>query len=244
MSTYPLPMQHPDFRPAEAGLSPDLRKGTPGTKGKAAKFPPCVANNQHDEAYLASKGYVPNPKGRLPTMMVEGKIDTGDDDSPSAPADDPVAARLDYPRYVGSVRVEDEQEHRAALEAQGQAPEPEAPTTQAAPAPEPAPQRRAAPTPVPQAPEEAVPTLLRITILEKQVAVLQKNVRNLLDAADEARSATRALPPPQSEPAQPLVVERDHLRRQIKELGIAADKRISTAKMRELVEAAQRDKAA
>ena len=245
----PLPMLHPQFQPAQKGVSPDARKGLPGTKGHAARFPPMTTNSANDEAFLRSKGYVPNPKGRLPHMMVDGpEVIVREDDGeggldmiPIAEASpvngSPALVTSGYPRYVGTVRVNSEDEHRALLEAQGGPPLPPAPAapekTQTLPAAQPA---VAVPPPAPnredveRGAELIVP--IGVSALSKRVDTLEKNTRQILDAVNSLLEAAKPKPSP--------VEERDSLRREARALRLKFDGRLSTQQLRELVVAARK----
>jgi hypothetical protein len=107
---FPLPMKHPNFRPARLGTSDEIDHQTGkikkrGKVGRPSLFPPRVANNPGEEEYLTSRGYVPS-KGGLPKMVEE----VYDEAAPET-----VGAL--YPRYVGTTRCNNEAEYEAAMAA-------------------------------------------------------------------------------------------------------------------------------
>lgn len=239
-SFKPLPMIHPSFAPATKGVSPDRRKGLPGTKGHATRFPPMTASNPDEEEFLRSRGYLPNPKGRLPQMMVDGEAVTVREDAeggldmipiaqPAAPINGTaVMSPAAYPRYVGKVRVDSAEEHKALLEAQEAVHDlPDIlahPFAVAAPVKrQTVPAAQPAPTAAPASPEIGA-TAARIDILEKNVRQIMDAVNGLLEAAKPKPSADE---------------ERAKLRLEAKNLRLKFDGRLSTLQLRELIEKAK-----
>lgn len=232
-SYKPLPMMHPDFQPALKGVSPDPRKGLPGTKGHATRFPPMTATNPDEEVFLRSRGYLPNPKGRLPQMMVDGPDVIMREDSEGSmemiPITQPAPAStapvdVSYPRYVGTVRVNSEEEHKALLEATGPDTPLSAPAIQAQRQAPPA--ARAAPTAVPVAAQP------QLDLISQRIDGLEKNVRQIMDAVNGLLEAAKPKPSP--------ATEREALRLEAKALRLKFDGRLSTAQLRELVEKARK----
>jgi hypothetical protein len=101
---YPKLMVHPGFQPATLGTSPDDRKGLPGKIGQPVKFPPVTVNNEQQEDYHAAQGYTPAGKGN-PAAFVSAHT------SPETPYH-----RLEYPKYVGEIVVNNEDEELAAID--------------------------------------------------------------------------------------------------------------------------------
>lgn len=100
---YPLMMSHPGFQPARLGTSPDDRKGTPGTRGTPMINPPVTVNNVEQEEYHRAQGYVPAGKGN-PAAFVQAHT------SPETPY-----SKVEYPKYVGDILVNSEDEELAAM---------------------------------------------------------------------------------------------------------------------------------
>jgi hypothetical protein len=231
----PLPMRHPMFQPAQKGVSADRRRGTPATRGHAARFPPMTANSAADEEFLRARGYMPNPGGRLPKMMVDGPaaIEREGEDGAiemiplAPPAAQVVEAPPEYPRYVGQVRVNSAEEHRALLEAQGAPPLPPAPAAPPA-------RQTATDAQPPQAGAPVEPTPLSdVAALTKRVDILEKNTRQILAAVNSLIEAAKPKPPSKVE-------ERDQLRREAKRLGLKMNGRQSAAQMRAQIAAARK----
>ena len=137
----------------------------------------------------------------------------------------PAPATSGYPRYVGAVRVNSEDEHRALLEAQGGALGPAAPAAPEKP--------QTAPAAQPDKPEPSVNRLPEcgnvtdLVSLTKRVDTLEKNTRQILDAVNGLLEAARPKPSP--------VEERDALRREARALRLKFDGRLSTPQLRDLV---------
>jgi hypothetical protein len=101
---YPKLMVHPGFQPATLGTSADERKGTPAKIGQPVKFPPVTVNNEQQEEYHAAQGYGPAGKGN-PAAFVAAHS------SPDTPYH-----KQEYPKYVGDIVVNNEDEELAAID--------------------------------------------------------------------------------------------------------------------------------
>lgn len=97
---YPKMMVHPHFRPAKLGTSPDERKGTPGIMGSPIYMPPVTVNDERQEEYHASLGYVPGGNSN-PAAFVAAH---------AAPDPEGYGVVHEYPKWVMDKEVHSEAE--------------------------------------------------------------------------------------------------------------------------------------
>lgn len=93
---YPMMMSHPHYRPAINSTEPG--KGSPIYK------PPVTVHTKDQENYHSAQGYIPNGKSN-PAAFVQAHA------SPEASYQ-----KHEYPKYVGDIVVNNEDEEFAALE--------------------------------------------------------------------------------------------------------------------------------
>lgn len=104
---YPKFMSHPAFEPGRVGdlvTSPD--GFTYHVGGTPIRFPPVMVNGEDDEAYYAAKGYVSQSQSDPGAFMRAHSV------APATANYQPA----EYPKWVGEVLVNNEEQELAILE--------------------------------------------------------------------------------------------------------------------------------
>lgn len=104
---YPKFMSHPAFEPGRVG---DLVTSPAGftyhVGGTPIRFPPVMVNGEDDEAYYAAKGYVSQAQSDSGAFMRAHSV------APTTANYQPA----EYPKWVGEVLVNNEEEELALME--------------------------------------------------------------------------------------------------------------------------------